>query len=186
MRKQIIGNFLKILISALICMAAYLALYTIWGAMLAEVKNEIIRSILLATLTSAAYAFILMFLTKRRKGVGLDELMNDYKDRSYISLQDDLKLVLLHEKSRIILLGSIIGACLLLNKFDALVFGEKTISAVTFPFATMCIYSTCFSSFLDFIGYIISFAVITSLYTVFVLLYRRKQYKYWNETGHTK
>ncbi len=185
MKEHIGSRFRKILLAALVSMVAYIALYFIWGAILGEVKQEVLRSVLLATLTSAAYALILMLLTKHRRGVGSGEVLADYQDRSYTSLREDLKLIWPREKATVILLGSIIGACLLLNKFDAIVFGKKVISAITFPFGTMCIYSTCFPSFFDFIGYFVSFAVIAALYITFVLLYRRKQYKYWHETDHT-
>ncbi len=186
MKKQIINSFWKILISALLSMIAYLALYMIWGAILGEVKNASIQSVLLSTGTSAGYALILMLMTKYRKGVGMDEFLSDYKDRTYISLKDDLNLVWSREKSKIVLLGIIIGSCLILNKFDAIVFGKKIISTITFPFATLCIYSSCFPSIIDFIGYIISFAVISVFYITFVLLYRRKQHKYWHETEQAK
>lgn len=185
MKKQIMDSLGKILLAALLSLVAYMALYAIWGAILGEVRNEMLRLILLATVTSVAYAGILVLLTKHRRGVGAEEVLADYRERAYISLSDDLRCVFAREKSRVLLLGGIIGGCLALNKFDALVVGKKTISAITFPFGTMCIYSTCFPSVIDFLGYIISFAVIAVCYITFTLLYRRKQYKYWYERDPT-
>lgn len=182
MRKHISNAIWKIFISATLNMIAYIALYAIWGALLKEVANTTASLILLSTFTSVAFALILMLFTKYRKDVGCDEFMQDYKEQPYISIGKDIKLVLQNEKITIIILSLVIAACLLLNKADTIVFGKKTISVITFPFSTMCIFSSCFPPRINFIGYFINFAVITVFYIAFVLLYRRRQYTYWNET----
>ncbi len=176
--KQTVGIFWNILLASLLCMVAYLALYAIWGAFLNEVENETIRLILVSACTSVAYAAILFYLVRIRRGVGRDELLYDYKNTQYTTLRADLPLILLREKPYLIMIASVILACLLINKVNTQVLGN-TNTPLTFPFATMCIFSSCFPSHLDFIGYLFGMLVIAVCYLLFSALYRKKQYEIW-------
>jgi hypothetical protein len=48
-------------------------------------------------MTTAAFGFFLLYTSKIKKSIGEDELFSDYKEREYISLTDDFKLILNRE-----------------------------------------------------------------------------------------
>ncbi len=184
MKKQITKPLLKILVAALLTLAVYFLLNSIWRALLNELsENSTLQMLLLSTMVSAAYGFALLLLVKIRRGAGTAELLADYKEREYVSLSDDLKTVWQHERLYICLLGAVILSCLVLNKFDALIIGHKTVSVITLPFLSLCIFSTCFAEALDFLGYFISFGTVSTFYLLFVALYRRKQARIWLKKG---
>ena len=86
--KRILWN---ITLTSLITLVAYIALFFIWGAVLGEVKNATIRLLLIAFMTSAAFGFFLLRRSKIKNSVGEDEVINDYKDRKYVSVIDDFR-----------------------------------------------------------------------------------------------
>ncbi len=176
--KEIWHVFVKILAASLLCMVAYLALYFIWGALLKEVSNETVRLILLSACTSAAYAAILFWLVRFRHGVGREEVLADYKTTEYTTIRDDLRTVLTREKPYLIMITAVIMACFVINKGNRLLF-DRINTPITFPFATMCIFSSCFPAQLDVIGYLLSSICIMVFYVLFVALYRKKQYDIW-------
>ena len=47
----------------------------------------------IALMTTAAFGFFLLYTSKIKKSIGEDELFSDYKEREYISLTDDFKLI---------------------------------------------------------------------------------------------
>lgn len=181
MKQQLKKSFLKILLAAILSMVVYIVLYAIWGAIL----NSIVSLILLSTFSTVVYVLLLFYFVKKRNEVGADEILADYKEIEYLSWKEDFKIVLKREKPILLLVGAVLLACLILNKFDALVFQRKTISLVTFPFMIMCIYSTCFPESIDFLGYFVSYAVIVVLYLLFVLTDRKRQYRRWFEKKET-
>lgn len=176
--KSIWNIFIRILLASLLCMVAYLALYFIWGALLKEVGSETLQMLLLSVCTSAAYAGILFFLVRFRGGVGREEVLSDYKTTAYTTVRDDLRLILAREKPYLVMIAAVILACLVINKVNTLVF-DRVNTPLTFPFATMCIFSTCFPSAIDFIGYLLSIVCIIGCYILFVALYRKQQYDIW-------
>ncbi len=177
-KQQLKKSFLKILLAAILSMVVYIVLYAIWGAILNAIENSIVSLILLSTFSTVVYVLLLFYFVKKRNEVGADEILADYKEIEYLSWKEDFKIVLKREKPILLLVGAVLLACLILNKFDALVFQRKTISLVTFPFMIMCI---CFPESIDFLGYFVSYAVIVVLYLLFVLTDRKRQYRRWFE-----
>ena len=100
-------NFWDVTLASLITLIAYIALYFIWGAILGEVKNEIFRLFLIALMTSAAFGFFLLRRTKIKNSVGEDEVMIDYKNRTYTSIIDDCKLFVKREAKMFIAIACI-------------------------------------------------------------------------------
>lgn len=153
------------------------ALFFIWGAVLGEVKNEALRLLLTALMTSAAFGFFLLYRTKIKNSVGEDEVMIDYKDRTYTSIIDDCKLFVKRETKMLIVIACIALVCFILNTLDPLIFGRKTISAVTVFFAPICLFDTVIN--IPFVGYLVSAIVDCAAYIAFLAIYRKKMYDHW-------
>ena len=172
--KRILWN---ITLSSVLTMVAYIALYAIWGGILSGIENLTLRLLIIALMTTAVFGFFLLYTSKIKKSIGEDELFSDYKDEEYISLTDDFKLILNRESKVLICIASIVLICFLLNTFDSLAFGKKTISFPTFLFAPMCLLSSIIN--IPFVGYLLSAELDCLAYIVFLLFYRKKKYDYW-------
>ena len=172
--KRVLWN---ITLSSALTMAAYIALYAIWGGILSGIENEVLRLTIIALMTTSAFGFFLLYTSKIKKSIGEDELFSDYKEREYISLTDDFKLIFNREVKALICIASIVFICFLLNTVDNLAFGKKTISFPTFLFAPMCFFSSLIN--IPFVGYLLSAALDCLAYILFLLLYRKKKYDYW-------
>ena len=144
----------NITFASIITLVAYIALYAIWGAILSGLENPTLRLLIIALMTTLAFGFFLVYTSKIRKSIGEDEVVSDYKDRQYISLADDFKLVLKRESKMLICIASIVLICFILNTFDSVVFGKKTISFPTFFFAPMCLFDSMIN--IPFVGYLLS------------------------------
>ena len=172
--KRILWN---ITLASLITLVAYIALFFIWGAVLGEVKNEAFRLFLTAFMTSAAFGFFLLHRVKIKNSVGEDDVMIDYRDRTYISIIDDCKLFVKRETKMLIAIAGIAFVCFILNTLDPLIFGRKTISAITVFFAPMCLFDTVIN--IPFVGYLLSVIVDCAAYIGFLMIYRKKMYNHW-------
>ena len=172
--KRILWN---ITIASVITLAVYIALYAVWGAVLSGIENPTLRLLLIALMSTFAFGFILLYISKIRKYIGEDEVMSDYKEKTYISFADDLRLVIRRESKVLVCIMAIVFACFVLNTFDSLVFGRKTISFPTFFFASMCLFDSVIN--VPFVGYVLSALLDCISYIVFLLLYRKKKYNYW-------
>ena len=170
----------NITLSSVITLVAYIALYAIWGAILSGLENSTLRLFLIALMTTVAFGFFLLYTSKIRKGIGEDEVVSDYKDEQYTSFTDDFKLILKRESRMLICIASIVLICFILNTFDSVVFGKKTISFPTFFFAPMCLFDSMIN--IPFVGYLLSAALDCMAYMIFLLLYRKKKYNYWMKT----
>ena len=167
----------NIALASMITLVAYLALYAIWGAILSRLENPTLILFIIALMTTVAFGFFLVYTSKIRKSIGEDQVVSDYKDRQYISFADDFKLVLKSESKMLICIVSIVLMCFILNTFDSMVFGKKTISFPTFFFAPMCLFDSMIN--IPCVGYLLSAMLDCLTYIAFLLLYRRKKYNYW-------
>ncbi len=168
--------FINVTLASVVTLVAYIVLSAVWGAILSEVESAKLRLFIISAMTSTAYAFFLLYFSKIRKAVGENEVVADHKDDPYTSLINDLKMILKNEKKILIAVGVIIGICFVLNKFDNVVFGKKTISFPTIVYAPMTIFGTFFD--VDLFGYIVSYIFIGVCYVLMLLLYRKKKYLY--------
>ena len=168
---------LNITFASIITLVAYIAFYVIWGAILNALDDPTLSLLIISLMTTVAFGFFLLYTSKIRKSVGEDEVVSDYKDRQYISLADDFKLVLKREAKMLICIVSIVLICFILNTFDSVVFGKKTISFPTFFFAPMCLFDAMIN--IPFVGYLLSAILDCLTYMAFLLLYRKKKYDYW-------
>jgi len=132
-------------------------------------------------MTTIAFGFLLLYISKIKKNLGEDEVFTDYKERKYIPLFDDFKSILKRESKTLICIAVIIFACFALNTFDSLVFQRKVISFPTFFFAPMCLFGTLIN--IPFVGYAISALLDCTVYILFLLIYRRKRYNYWMQSN---
>ena len=168
---------LNITFASIITLVAYIAFYVIWGAILNALDDPTLSLLIISLMTTVAFGFFLLYTSKIRKSVGEDEVVSDYKDRKYISLVDDFKLVLKRESKMLICIASIVLICFILNTFDSVVFGKKTISFPTFLFAPMCLFDSMIS--IPFVGYLLSAILDCLTYIASLLIYRKKKYDYW-------
>ncbi len=167
----------NVTMASLLTLVAYVALYFIWGAILNELADPVLQLFVVASMTTAAFGYMLLHTSKKRKAVGEDEVISDYKDKPYISVTYDLKCIMTNEKKTIICVAVIVLAAFLLNTFDSVVFGKKTISFITFFYTPMYIFDALFS--VPFVGYLLSAVLDCAFYIFFLLLYRKKKYDYW-------
>ena len=158
---------LNITFASIITLVAYIAFYVIWGAILNALDDPTLSLLIISLMTTVAFGFFLLYTSKIKKSVGEDEVVSDYKDRQYISLTDDFKLVLKREAKMLICIVSIVLICFILNTFDSVVFGKKTISFSTFFFAPMCLFGSMIS--IPFVGYLLSAILDCLTYIVFLL-----------------
>ena len=168
---------LNITFASIITLVAYIAFYVIWGAILNALDDPTLSLLIISLMTTVAFGFFLLYTSKIRKSVGEDEVVSDYKDRQYISFADDFKLVLKRESKMLICIVSIVLICFILNTFDSVVFGKKTISFPTFLFAPMCLFDSMIS--IPFVGYLLSAILDCLTYIASLLIYRKKKYDYW-------
>ena len=168
---------LNITFASIITLVAYIAFYVIWGAILNTLDDPTLSLLIISLMTTVAFGFFLLYTSKIRKSVGEDEVVSDYKDKQYISFADDFKLVLKRESKMLICIVSIVLICFILNTFDSVVFGKKTISFPTFLFAPMCLFDSMIS--IPFVGYLLSAILDCLTYIASLLIYRKKKYDYW-------
>ena len=168
---------LNITFASIITLVAYIAFYVIWGAILNALDDPTLSLLIISLMTTVAFGFFLLYTSKIRKSVGEDEVVSDYKDKQYISFADDFKLVLKRESKMLICIVSIVLICFILNTFDSVVFGKKTISFPTFLFAPMCLFDSMIS--IPFVGYLLSAILDCLIYIASLLIYRKKKYDYW-------
>ena len=168
---------LNITFASIITLVAYIAFYVIWGAILNALDDPTLSLLIISLMTTVAFGFFLLYTSKIRKSVGEDEVVSDYKDRQYISFAEDFKLVLKRESKMLICIVSIVLLCFVLNTFDSVVFGKKTISFPTFLFAPMCLFDSMIS--IPFVGYLLSAILDCLTYIASLLIYRKKKYDYW-------
>ena len=168
---------LNITFASIITLVAYIAFYVIWGAILNALDDPTLSLLIISLMTTVAFGFFLLYTSKIRKSVGEDEVVSDYKDKQYISFADDFKLILKRESQMLICIASIILICFILNTFDSVVFGKKTISFPTFFFAPMCLFDSMIN--IPFVGYLLSAVLDCMAYMISLLLYRKKKYNYW-------
>lgn len=170
-------TFWNITLASVMTLGAYIALYAIWGAILNGFENTTLKLVLIVLMTTVAFGFFLLYTSKMRKSVGEDEVVSDYKDRDYISIFDDFKLIIKRESKTLIYIAVIVFICFALNTFDSLVFEKKTLSFPTFFFAPMYLFSSLFK--ISCIGYVLSAILDSVVYIIFLLLFRKKKYDYW-------
>ena len=168
---------LNITFASIITLVAYIAFYVIWGAILNALDDPTLSLLIISLMTTVAFGFFLLYTSKIRKSVGEDEVVSDYKDKQYISFADDFKLVLKRESKMLICIASIVLICFILNTFDSVVFGKKTISFPTFLFAPMCLFDSMIS--IPFVGYLLSAILDCLTYIESLLVYSKKKYDYW-------
>ena len=167
----------NITLASLITLVAYIALYAIWGALLSEVENSTVRLFLIALMTTLAFGFFLLWTAKIRRSVGEEEVRSDYREPRDYTLSGELSLILKREKETLIAIIAIVLIRFALNTFDSLVFGKKMISHPTFFYVPLCLFSSSIP--LPFVGDAVSALLDCVAYLGFLLLYRRKKYRYW-------
>ena len=167
----------NITLASVITLVAYVALYAVWGAILSELESKTLQLLLIALMTTVAFGVILLWVSKVRRSTGEDEVMADYKDRTYTSMADDLKLIFRREVKALILMTVIVMGTYILNRLDTLMFGQKTISHITMPYLAMSLFGALFR--IRIIGYLLSAVLNPCVYLFALLLYRRKKYNYW-------
>lgn len=86
----------NITLASVVTLVSYLALYAIWGALLSGLNVPTLRLLIIAWMTTVAFGFFLLCISKIRKGIGEDEVISDYKDGTYPSFTKDCNTVVIH------------------------------------------------------------------------------------------
>ena len=167
----------NITLASVVTLVSYLALHAIWGALLSGLNVPALRLLIIAWMTTVAFGFFLLCISKIRKGIGEDEVVSDYKDGTHHSFTEDLRLILKRDFRTFLCIASIVFSCFFLNTLDLLVFKNKTISFPTFFFAPMCLFDALIN--IPFVGYLLSALLDCLTYMLFLLFYRRKKYNHW-------
>ncbi len=182
--KDRLQPFIQVTLAALLNMGIYLALNVVLRALANDLDSLFAVQILLATVTTGGFAVCLLFFTYLRRGVGEDKLFADYRDKAYTGMRADLRVFLRRERGVLITLVCVIGARALLISFDHLVFGQVTLSHVTFPYLTMVFFETLFP--VSFLGDLCSAALIGLFYIPLCLLTRRRAWRRWAEESRRR
>ena len=169
----------NITLASVITLVAYIAIYSIWGAFAGIFKNPSIRLFLIALMTTIVFDFFLIYISKLKKSIGEDEVISDYKYKTYISFVDDFKLVIKRESKTLICIAIVVLICFALNTFDNLIFNRKMISYPTFFFLPTYMFGAYIK--VPFIGYALSYIIECTTYIIFLLIYRKKKYDYWTK-----
>ncbi len=181
--RQRIAPFLHITLAAILNMALYLILSTVWRAILNDTESSAVQLFLynlaVPLMTCAGYGLCLCFLTYMRRGRGEDQVLADYRDRPYIGFKDDLRVTLRRERVYLVLIGVVIAVCMLLRALDhqMLEEGEKLLTHITFPYMTMDLFANSFP--VTLIGELLSAVADVIFYLLFVLLCHRRACKKW-------
>ena len=170
-------TLINITFASIITLVAYIALSAMLLSVFSGIKNQTLKLFFVLITTTAAFGFFLLYTSKIRKSIGEEEIFCDYKERKYISFVDDFRLIWKREAKVIICITAIVLLCFLLNTFDRLVFERKVISFPTFFFAPMCLFDSLLN--IPFVGYALSAVLDCFSYIFFLLIYRKKKYKYW-------
>lgn len=115
----------NITLASVVTLVSYLALHAIWGALLSGLNVPALRLLIIAWMTTVAFGFFLLCISKIRKGIGEDEVISDYKDGTHHSFTEDLRLILKRDFRTFLCIASIVFSCFFLNTFDLLVFKKK-------------------------------------------------------------
>lgn len=171
----------NITLASLLTLIAYLALYTIWGAILNALENPALQLFLVAFMTTIAFGAILLCVSKIRKSVGEDEILTDYNGKEYTSFANDFKVLIKREYKTLICIIIIVLLCFVLNLVRRIIPAAKFLSLPTFLFAPMCLFDVPFSGLfnLPFVGYLVSAILDCIAYIIILLIYRKKKYNYW-------
>lgn len=172
--KKVLKN---VLISSLITFIFYFVLYLLWVMLAAIVPNSTLRGILVALMTSIGYCICLLYIVKIR-GEKDTEVKEDYGDSRYPGVFRDIGIVWKRESVYVYVICAICGISYLLSAINGLFFERAVISLPIILFFPMHILSGVFK--IKIIGYAVSTAFISCGYLLAVLLYRKKQHKYWS------
>ncbi|MBE6601937.1 MAG: hypothetical protein E7637_05465 [Ruminococcaceae bacterium] len=172
-------TFLNITVASCITMVAYIALYAFWGAILNALKNPTLKLFLVCFMTTAAFGFFLLYTSKIRKSVGEEEVLSDYREQAYESVQRDFQLVIKRESRTLITIVGIALTCFALNLLYGLLFDKSAAFPVTLLFAPICIFDSVIK--IPFLGYALSAVLDCVSYVVFLLIYRKKKLDYWEK-----
>lgn len=105
----------NITLASVVTLVSYLALHAIWGALLSGLNVPALRLLIIAWMTTVAFGFFLLCISKIRKGIGEDEVVSDYKDGTHHSFTEDLRLILKRDFRTFLCIASIVFSCFFLN-----------------------------------------------------------------------
>ena len=172
-------TFWNITVASCITMVVYIALYAFWGAILSTLKNPMLKLFSVCFMTTSAFGFILLYVSKIRKGVGEEEVLSDYREKSYESIQRDFQPVIKREAKTLVLIIGISVICFVLNLLYGIIFDKSASFPITLVFAPMCIFDSAIR--IPFLGYALSAVLDCVLYVLFLLIYRKKKFNYWKK-----
>ena len=174
-----------VVVSSVVSLALYVILSNALLWVLHSIENQTIKLSIISLVTTVLFVYILFYFLKIKEDICLKEVVKDYKNGEYISFKDDFKHVIKREKSTYICISVIVLGSFILNELDAIMFEQNTFSVVTMLFFPLCTFSTVFEMMnaFSFYGYLLNLFFICAVYTVVLLLYRRKKYMQWKNSN---
>ena len=169
----------NVTLASVVTLVAYIALSAILMAIANSIEDRTLKVSVISLITSIAYGAILLYISKIRTAAGEDEVSEDYGERDYRSLWDDLKIVLRREMPTFVCIATIAVICFAVNGLDAMISGKKTFSAPFIIFAPLCLFDSAVE--LPFVGYALSAILDFAFYAVFLLIYRKRKYVCWRK-----
>lgn len=167
-----------VVVSSLIALVIYFALYLIWALLSAFVTSAALRSVVVAIVTSISFCLCLLYTSKIRPQKDR-EVFEDYSESAYSGILNDVKFVWKREAKYIYVILAICAVCFILTAVNGLWFERSVISFPTLIFFPITVMSALFKT--KIIGYVISAVFVCAAYFLTVLIYRRRQYTDWEE-----
>ncbi len=175
-------TLIHITVASILSWVLILAFNVIIIAAIKEVASPLVRNIIGSILYAASFVISLLYITKIRKGIGEDEFFDDYTDKKYVSIKEDIKLIIQHEKMYFLTIAIVILSCLAINIIYCTVLGNSKVFILTMIYLALNAFSTLFSLsstgiVLNIVFSIIGIGIYVALYVFAVALYRRNIYK---------
>ncbi len=169
--KACFSEFLFITISCFISLLIYGVITLPLRGIILTMEGSVYEKpylLALSALITVIFSFILLLFKKKIKNVCEKEVLEDYKDKAYQGLWNDIKISFVN--------GDFITLILILfMNVVAVIFAKADVLMLWSP---MFFFKTVIAN--NVIAHIISILITSLAYYLFLALYRRKIYKKWN------
>ena len=168
----------QVILAALMSLGVYCLFSILIAALLQEVDGARLRNVLLGIFCMLVYAVCFVCLIKVRGGQGADELFDDYAEREYSSLWEDLPRVLRREWRYAAVMWAIMLVCYLANLIWMEGMGQERVFPLSFAMLPMTAGQLFFDGgayhpLWELVGYLLSAVVTPAVCLVGILLHRR-------------
>ncbi len=140
-----------------------------------EEEDQELKNRIYSFCCACIYPFVLVYFSKKKNAVGMEELRSDYKEEAYTSVKNDFRFVWMRERYYLIGVAGINLISTLFTYMDIMISGKPTVSSVFVIYSPLRIFASAFP-FPDFAGEVIATLCVCAVYLFLVLRYRKKGY----------